>query len=142
MLGLVVAAAGNFKEDVMMARRDLGRVSIDERTVLTVENYSSGNNQTCGSSFFPAGIEAVKLRRIVGYRGGRASQGDFRCGTSFSAPRVGWFIAAFLSTRDPMDSRSQTMFSEDLWRAVANASPSLVGNPAAYAFDPVKLLPP
>jgi hypothetical protein len=142
MLGLIVAAAGNFDEDVMRAGRDLGRLSVNGRKVLTVENYSGANLRTCRSSFFPAGVEAVSRHRILGYRGGRANQNPFKCGTSFAAPRVAWFIASYLSTRNPTDSTNRYLFSENLWSAIFNASPTLAGNPGAYILDPVRLLPP
>jgi hypothetical protein len=139
--GLIVAAAGNEDEDVRSKRRDLARWSLNGRYVLTVVNQDSEFRRTCNSSYFPESSEAVELSRAVGYRGGRSPRGAFKCGTSFSAPRVAYVVALGLAQVEPVRTDGWASawdgWIDDVWKRIRGAS-AAVGKGAedyTHPFD-------
>jgi hypothetical protein len=142
IMGLIVAAVGNKGEDVVANRRDLTRWSADSRYVLSVENYTAGNQLTCQSSVFPIGSEAVDFSRVVAYRGGRSPTDPYKCGTSFSAPRVAWAIAAGFAATGKVDTAAVELWADNAWKRIRNAAPLRAGARNAHPFDVARWLSP
>lgn len=138
--GLIVAATGNFDEDVVVARRDLTRWSLNSRYVLSVENYNAQMRRTCQSSRVPAGSEAVELSRVVAFPGARTNTGRYRCGTSFSAPRVGWAIAAKLAAQGHISAWD--LWMDSLWREIRQASVAFPQGDPTHPFNLERFLQP
>jgi hypothetical protein len=116
MRGLIVTAAGNESEEVLSARRDLGRWVADGRRMLAVGNLGSDGRLTRSSSRVEVGSEAFALRRFVAFSGRIPDTGPYRNGTSFSAPRVAWLLALASAIDPPI--ANWTTYGDRLWRNI------------------------
>lgn len=134
---LVVAAAGNDRRIVNADDTpvELARWASTTAQVLAVINLDSTGATVCRTSYVDTSSAIYPRTNIVGFNGdleGRA------CGTSFSAPRIAWFIAA-------AEARRSTPFSFSNWSAAIAGRLAAQRDPrrtpfADVAFDPLRFL--
>jgi len=89
--GIVLAAAGNAKLNVISSQLDFADRSINHKDTLAIMNRLPGQTDfPCGSSF--VGINVVDEVMAIAFDG--EVLGSTLCGTSFAAPRIAWILAA------------------------------------------------
>jgi hypothetical protein len=95
--GLLVAAAGNEGQstNIYAQQRQFAARSMAPGDILAVMNIDDNGNATCDSSVFGTDLTDVFGVAFAGY----LTPTD--CGTSFSAPRVAWLLAAREALRNP-----------------------------------------
>jgi hypothetical protein len=97
--GLFVAAAGNIPALNIYSdpRQQFAARSKSPGDVLAVMNTDENGSPVCDSSVFGNDLTDVFGVAFPGYLGPAPTD----CGTSFSAPRVAWLIAAREAVKDP-----------------------------------------
>jgi hypothetical protein len=84
-----VCATGNDGFDVLASNIDFAQRSAHDDGFLAVINSDPDGTVLCGSGILPTA--KVPLANVVAFDG---TLPNGRCGTSYAAPRIAWFIAA------------------------------------------------
>jgi hypothetical protein len=130
--GIAVAAAGNTPNRDITERPfiNFAGQSLTSDYIVAVMNMNASGALQCNSSFVGAPFADT---RAVGFDGTIAKD----CGTSFSAPRVAWLIAAGEALRET--DVASSLWAQRMARVVRDARAGGNGL-AAFLLDPIKLL--
>jgi len=137
--GLLVVAAGNEGVDdqgnvlppVIKTKVQFAARSFHPGDMLAVMNVDGSGKLTCSSSLVDPAGDAF----VTSYPG---DIGQYRCGTSFSAPRVAWLLALRESTRAAIDDLSD--LGRRLKLEFANGLNGPGGEAGVNRLDVAKLL--
>lgn len=127
--GLSIVAAGNegdsLETTVFTTKRQFASRSRDPGDMLAVMNIDNIGNPVCYTSL----LEVKPSVYGLAYNG---SISDNECGTSFSAPRVAWLIAA-------RESMTPLQGSVDNWRLDLKLEINNMWDMSAHGFNRIKL---